>query len=86
VSRYTSDPEQYDDSVVGYSCRRCKERVVSLDESGRCYDGCEAPGAEELQAKQREAHIRHEKQTAAYLRGLGFHARAEVHERAAEGK
>ena len=75
--------ELYEGAISGHTCRRCKESVVSLDESGRCYDGgCEPEQPVDL-ARQREAIRRLRRRTAQKLRRMGEHSRAAVHEDAA---
>ena len=75
------DPEQYTDDLMHYTCRRCQSRLRSLEADWEHYE-C---GPREVDtARQREAIRRLERHTAEWLRGLGWHGRAEIHERAAE--
>lgn len=74
------DPEQYVGVPRGPYCRRCRERVVSLDESGVCYDGCDCEGREDDSPRRQEAIRQLHRDTARMLRRQGFAERAAIHE------
>ena len=68
------DLEAYED-IPRTNCRRCHERSVSLDESGHCYDGCEAEPVDPK--RQREAIRRAYQAAAEYLTREGHPEEAE---------
>ena len=71
------DLEAYED-IPRTNCRRCHERSVSLDESGTCYDGCEAEPIDE--ARRAESIRRLHMSTAKLLHRAGFDEEAAWHE------